>query len=281
MILNKAQDEHPEWRLIFLTLTMRNVDGPELPQAIDDLNQGFARFLHNYRKRLKSVLGGFRTLEVTVNQDTCQYHPHLHCVVVVDEDYFKNNYISQAELQTMWQSSMRLDYEPIVHIRAVSDKKTSAQFFSSAVEEVAKYATKSADYLVPDLDETDRRVCDLAHSLHGRRLYTMWGIVRQLHKELHLPDAEKLTDTGHSDGVYVRDDVQRYLVHMRYVGGEYKIMKVSNETHTHEEWCAIGRAERANCVPKKSVVYPEYQKSNFRAIVEKAKKKKQKRPAVG
>ena len=281
LILDELQSRQPDVQLIFLTLTIRDVCGRDLPGAIDILQQGFRRMTRNYRRKLKAVIGGFRSLEITAKQNG-QFHPHLHCILAVDGSYFnatRDGFIHKSEWRAMWQSSIRSDYGPIVDIEAVKDKEGDAHFFSSAVAEVSKYSTKSADYIVDDEKETDRRVYILAHALHGRKLYNMWGVVRKLHGELNLSDPEKLEDIGHSDGVYARDDVLRYLGGYRWWGDHYEEVCKSQKLMTHDEWCAYFRDRVAKIKPQHNMVCHDLQKSNFRAKLEKAKKNKQKRPA--
>ena len=281
LILDELQSRQPDVQLIFLTLTIRDVCGRDLPGAIDILQQGFRRMTRNYRRKLKAVIGGFRSLEITAKQNG-QFHPHLHCILAVDGSYFnatRDGFIHKSEWRAMWQSSIRSDYGPIVDIEAVKDKEGDAHFFSSAVAEVSKYSTKSADYIVDDEKETDRRVYILAHALHGRKLYNMWGVVRKLHGELNLSDPEKLEDIGHSDGVYARDDVLRYLGGYRWWGDHYEEVCKSQKLMTHDEWCAYFRDRVAKLKPQHNMVCHDLQKNNFRASLEKAKKKMQKRPA--
>ncbi|MCY7541169.1 protein rep, partial [Bacillus pumilus] len=106
---------------IFLTLTVKNVDGDHLKQTITDMMQGF-RKLFQYKKVKSGTLGFFRALEITKNHEENTYHPHFHVLIPVKKNYFGKNYIKQAEWTSLWKKAMKLDYTPIVDIRRVKRK---------------------------------------------------------------------------------------------------------------------------------------------------------------
>ncbi|MGG4085900.1 protein rep, partial [Bacillus licheniformis] len=110
---------HCAW--LFLTLTVRNVEGGELRPRITDMMQGF-RKLFQYKKVKSSTLGFFRALEITKNHEEHTYHPHFHVLIPVKRNYFGKSYISQKEWTSLWKKAMKLDYTPIVHIQRVKGK---------------------------------------------------------------------------------------------------------------------------------------------------------------
>jgi plasmid rolling circle replication initiator protein Rep len=82
---------------LFLTLTMKNVIADKLSNEIDCYIKGFGKL--SRRKRFKnSVLGFFRSLEVTYNKEENTYHPHYHVLLAVSSRYFDGrNYIRKDE----------------------------------------------------------------------------------------------------------------------------------------------------------------------------------------
>jgi plasmid rolling circle replication initiator protein Rep len=181
-------------RYIMLTLTVKNVTGDQLDGALDKLTQGYRRLTE--RKRVKdSVVGWYRAVEITHNLSDDTYHPHIHCVMAVKPGYFNTGrYVNQTEWTALWRDAIRADYDPIVDVRIVKGNT------AAAVAEVAKYAVKSGDYIIPDdWDLTQETITLLDHVLANRRFVGFGGIFKHIHKKL------KLGDTEDGDLVHVDD----------------------------------------------------------------------------
>lgn len=175
---------------ILVTLTCKNVPGEELGATIDSFMIAWDRMIKC--KRVKQAIKGFyRGMEITHNidfksKDYDTFHPHFHCVFAVNPSYFTSrDYITQHEWTSLWKRSMRLDYTPIVDVRRI--KGSTAE----AVSEVAKYAVKSADYIIPeDWDLTIDTVRLLDKVLNKRRFVAYGGIFKEWHKKLNLDDEQ-------------------------------------------------------------------------------------------
>ena len=213
-----AVNEREKVRWIFLTLTVRNVEGHELKNTMDQMTQAFNRFT-KYARFKKSIRGYFRAMEVTRNWDKESewygtYHPHFHVLLAVPSDYFGRNYITHAEWTDMWQRAMKLTYMPIVHVQRVKPKKETTDFVEledevkktiaeqKAIFEVSKYPVKDTDVIrgnqvTPDNIQT---VKDLDKALAYKRLISYGGLLKEIHKELNLCDAED------GDLIHIDDD---------------------------------------------------------------------------
>ena len=150
-IVNAAVKKYPKGRFLFWTLTTRNVfTGKELNEEISILNKAFHRLM-DYKKVQKNMLGYLKATEVTVNQKDGSYNQHLHVLVFVKANYFsgkEDNYISQAELTEFWKKALKIDYTPVVNIKAVKTKATKEEKgVLGAVYETAKYPEKSIGLL--------------------------------------------------------------------------------------------------------------------------------------
>lgn len=235
-ILAALSVDKPTTRFIFLTLTIRNVPGEQFSQSIDILQKGFRKLLKRYKKRLACVLGGFRSLEVTINQDRKDYHPHIHAVLAVTPSYFTHGYIQKDEWAEMWKNVIDLDYMPSVDVRVVSEDEPGAHSFCGSAAEIAKYAAKSTEYLLPsEPSETDARVSVLSRALHHRRLVNMWGIIKQYHHDLNLCDPETIPDVLPADGLTVRDDVLYYIIGYRWGGSGFDEVLRTQKAYTWDE----------------------------------------------
>lgn len=210
-----------DYRFVFLTLTCKNVAGIELNDQISMLMKSFKRLTE--LKAVKGMAKGwFRALEIThdtekkitkdmykkskkyydriglkagdANPNFNMYHPHFHVMIAVNKSYFSGNgiYIKQSQWAEMWQQSMRVDYTPTVDIRTVKNRNNAdSTDYSKGVKETAKYTIKDADYIVESNHAlTDEAVETLDNALDKRRLVAYGGIMKTIHKELNLDEAE-------------------------------------------------------------------------------------------
>lgn len=203
------------YRFIFLTLTVKNVYGDDLSSTLDNMFKSFHRM---FRRAIikKSVIGWFRALEVTHNLDETSkdydtYHPHFHIILMVNNSYFndKKYYISQEKWTSLWKESMRLDYTPIVNVKAF--KSTTKDKLAKSLAETAKYTVKDGDYLTDDVELTDASVLVLDRALANRRLVAFGGKLKEIHKTLNLDDIENGDLVNTVDDEELREDVD-YMI---------------------------------------------------------------------
>jgi len=146
--LPKIEAQYPGHRWLFLTLTIRNCELGELRKSIQLLIGGFSRL-----RRSKDFpgVGWVRTIEVTKGKDGSA-HPHLHCLLLVKPSYFGGKrYLSSRHWGTLWRRSMKLNYDPIVDVRAVKpNPRRSTDRLESVIAEIAKYSTKPGDLVADD-----------------------------------------------------------------------------------------------------------------------------------
>lgn len=231
LVKMKDKYRNPLYRYLFLTLTVKNCKGAELSSTFDDIFNSWNLFAK--RSIFKSAVAGWmRSLEVVHDADEfislerwsdpgrnayyCMkgirpgdknpnfnmYHPHLHCILVVKDDYFdrmSDKYISQSQYSQAWQSCLKADYQPVVDVRVI--RTNNRKGIAKAIAEVAKYTVKDSDYIVPeDWDLSIDTVATLDGALHRRRLVAYGGIMKDIHKKLNLDDA--------IDGDLIKTDVQ-------------------------------------------------------------------------
>lgn len=220
-----------KYAYLFLTLTVPNCAPEKLSQAITDVQKAWNRLI-GYKRFETAVKGFFKALEVTRNAKVNTYHPHLHVVLAVDKKYFKGkDYISRDEWLSMWQKATKDDSITQVDIRRAKSKQTAdgeqaVQALSSAVAEIAKYAVKSADYLINDDTRlTDEIVGVLVPALAQRRLCSFGGVFDEVRKQLQLDDAED-GDLIHLDGE-LNSDIAVQIYRYGWSAGAYKLIEVT------------------------------------------------------
>lgn len=237
-----------QYRYLFVTLTVPNVTGQELPGAIDDLMKSFHRLI-GYA-RLRFIKGFFRVLEITRNNNKKSksygtYHPHFHVIVAVNPSYFKSKeYLKRDEWLKLWQKATRDDSITQVDVRTVKAKDGEAlkdettesyvKTLSSAVAEVAKYPMKSSDYLsIPDLNLRDSVIDTFAVALQSRRLTAFGGVFKDAFDSLRLDDAED------GDLVHINQTINPALalliVRYGWSAGVYKMTSMRIKEPTQDD----------------------------------------------
>lgn len=171
------------YRFIFATLTVPNVPLEELQGTVNLLMKSYDRLL-KHRKIKRSWCGKIRALEVTYNRERQTFHPHIHVLVAVRNEYFNDNslYITVDEFRDYWEESLQtsFDYPLQVDIRAVDNEER-------ATVETLKYTFKSSK------DATALE--GFYTTLRGRRLVSFSGVFAEIRRELKLSDFENiLTD---------------------------------------------------------------------------------------
>ena len=216
--------EKQGYKFLFLTLTIKNCSASALAQTITILLNGFKKLFNDNRKVRNNVKGFFRSLEITKNKKTGEYHPHLHCILAVKSDYFHKNYISQKEWAQIWQNCIDVEYKPVIDIRRI---KNDSDGLTGAVREVVKYSVKGSDFLnLSDMDSTAETVKDLLQALSFRRLVSFTGVFAQVRKQLQLDDVEQ-GDLVQTDIEYIRPDVAIAIIRYGYKNGCYTLENVS------------------------------------------------------
>lgn len=222
-VMDAVQEEH-RCQYIFLTLTIQNVPGDKLGEALDQLAAGWRRLM-NQRPVLAAVKGWFRAIEITRNNEPDSlwygtFHPHIHAILVVEDGYFKKKnglYLTKDDIIARWRQACRLDYDPSVDISKTYDKKSKKkpkgdnQASAGAVLEAAKYATKDSDYISDSLgdEEAAQVVADYTRALHRRRLTAFGGWMKETAKRLKADDLDGV-DPGSGDDV-IREDLAEMI----------------------------------------------------------------------
>lgn len=163
--------DFPTHKGVFLTLTVRNVPLDDLNGQLKEMATGWKRLTN---ARSFPTPYWFRRTEVTLGytpgMSSCMAHPHFHALLLVPASYWGRNYIKQLEWQKRWMEAMRLDYPPVIDVRAAKSKTNNAgsgsDAISSAVVEAAKYATKASQLM-----ELGPAITTYSHQIRGVRLY--------------------------------------------------------------------------------------------------------------
>lgn len=203
-ITELARAVQPNVQFLMLTLTVPNVSGKDLSKTISHMMKSYKRLFERAEVK-KSVKGWFRSLEVTVSKKRGDYHPHFHCLLMVNGSYFTSrDYIKQARWLELWQEATRQPEITQVDVRKVrSNPKRKGTALEAAAAEVGKYSTKDQDY-VENVAKDEYRASGevietLCHAFKNRRFTGYGGLLKEYRVQLGLAEKE-------DDLIHVGDD---------------------------------------------------------------------------
>jgi plasmid rolling circle replication initiator protein Rep len=146
-IVRELKTLQPDYKFIFITITVPNCKFLNLRQTILKMNKAFSFMTYAtwFKKAFKHWI---RTTEITFKQN--EAHPHFHCIMAVDKNYFKKtnkHYVTTETLQKRFSSLYGVDL-CICDIRVIKGKQTATGLkdaLMSGIVELSKYVIKSSD----------------------------------------------------------------------------------------------------------------------------------------
>lgn len=173
--------DYPTARFIYLTLTARNCEVTELRDTLDWMNKSWVKLI---QRKQWPAFGWVKSVEVTRNNNPEDLwygtaHPHFHALLVVKPSYFNRYYLSQEKWRQLWQSCLRVDYDPTVDVRTIKPRPLSGldgdvgPDLVAAITETLKYSVKDTD-LVRDRDW----LLEVTKQLHKSRAVAVGGVLK-------------------------------------------------------------------------------------------------------
>lgn len=217
MGLNLLAEHNPSHRPVLLTLTVKNCEVVDLGETIEQMHKAWDRLKKKaffptdlwlrrteitYPKRLPSQICRPQTPQHTLSRGEVLggrwAHPHLHALLMVRPSYFSHGYVKQLQWQQEWMDAARLDYSPVVDVRAITpaaSRRWEGNVYKAAAQEVGKYVCKATDYIAvkDQLPEIHRQ---LAH----HRLISCSSALRAF-----ISDAEPAGDELSDQPLHLRD----------------------------------------------------------------------------
>lgn len=206
-----------------MTLTVKSCELSELRPTLDWMSKSWQRMS---QRKVFPAIGFARSTEVTRGGDDTA-HPHFHALLMVPSTYFNGNYyLTQQDWTELWRSCLRVDYTPIVNIKAVKPNKkwladnesgfATEQKLAGAIVETFKYSIKPED-LVGNGSELDRQwLLQLTKQLEKTRAIALGGVFKNYLSESEPEDLVGESDEGDdvsASSIYFgwREVVQRYI----------------------------------------------------------------------
>lgn len=236
---DEIKEKYPTHRWIFLTLTVKNCEIGELRETLQHMNKAWDRLAK--RKVFKSVVDGWiRTTEVTRPKDAndpshkkicpikgnTHAHPHFHVMLLVKPSYFAKNYIKQDEWTELWRDVLRVDYQPVVDIRAIKNKSRKKDFdpdvaVKNAIAETLKYAVKPSDLVGDGSKKANEWFFELTRQTFKLRFISSGGVLKDAFKPDDKITDNDLIDTGGDEDEIGETDERRLAFTFRKDKSKY------------------------------------------------------------
>ena len=172
-----------------LNFTIVNTDN--LAKSIEVINKAF-RYIQGGSKSIRKefnrrFVGGLRSLEIKLGENSKLWHPHLHCLVVKKEysrdfDFLSEVWNKAVKLAGGEESKTTPGLYGLVSIFSLVDKKNANTDKEKSIEigtlETLKYITKF------DYDIDSDRIPELITSIKGVRMLNTWGILRNINLDV-------------------------------------------------------------------------------------------------
>ena len=208
-ILPVIVEDYPKYRWLFLTLTVRNCLITDLRETLQEMNKSWRRM--NQRKKFPAV-GWIRSTEVTRSNEGSA-HPHFHCLLLVKPSYFSGQiYLNQKNWVELWKSCLRVDYDPVVDIRAVRRDSSPNEL----IPEILKYCVKEADLVA-----NGEWFLELTRQMHRMRTIATGGVLKDYLKQLEEEPEDLIgkDETGTEEEI----DEDHLYFEWRYREKKYKL----------------------------------------------------------
>lgn len=172
-----AHSRLKEYKHIFVTVTQKNVPAEELGAELKRISDAYTAMLR--RKPFKDIVKGYaRTIEVTRNEKTGEYHPHIHAIWTVHQNYGRKVYITQEELRMEWAKALGLDYLPQCNMKKIKNVD------GKSLAEISKYSVKPGDYITNSLQESADLLRIIDPALDGKRFVSYGGLIREIKQDI-------------------------------------------------------------------------------------------------
>ena len=197
--LPKVLSDYPEGRWIFLTLTVRNCQLTDLRTTLDHLNKSFRRLTH-----LKCFpgIGWIKSVEVTRGRDGKSAHPHLHCLILLKDSYYKEDYLSKSDWIALWKQSLKVDYSPVLDVKAIRSESSPV----GLIAEILKYQCKESDLVA-----SQEWFIVYQEQVNRTRAVAVGGVLRDYFKELEEDPEDLIGRNDDSD-----DEVESESIYFRW-----------------------------------------------------------------
>lgn len=144
--IEKFCERKPGLQGLMVTLTVRNCPSHELQATVGRVIRAYGELMQRVAVK-RACHAWVRSVELTRNPQTREWHVHVHAVWFVERAiYFKRNsplFITVPKLRELWQKQLRLDYVPVLDMRPLRGVQSPfGDEGRASLREILKYVLK-------------------------------------------------------------------------------------------------------------------------------------------
>lgn len=194
----------------FVTLTVKNVNAYDLKHTIETMQRDFRRSMDKLKKQ-GITLKGIRKVEVTFNEETCEYHPHFHCIVDGCKPSFAlvSDWLKRHPEQSSYKGQ---------DIR-FADRNTTTELFKY----FTKLLTKNGQFLAPQMDIAFR-------AMKGKRVFQPFGGIKRQPEDIELNESTLIDWKPEAVEIWQRQDAGKFSDWFNANGEALSEVELSEET---------------------------------------------------
>lgn len=191
---NIIENKQLSSKFALLTLTIPNCEREDLSDSIRQIISSFTK-LRNRAEWNQSIEGFFRSIEVTYNEKTDSFHPHMHVMLHLKKSYYGSDYIKRDRWLELWRECTKNFNITQVDIRGL--RTSSPSELAKSTAEVCKYSVKPSVLKVKDRRKKIEVLKDLKDGIYAKRLINTGGSIRNEIGQKILPEDQ--LDEGWDD----------------------------------------------------------------------------------
>lgn len=207
----------------FLTLTVKNCKVEDLAVTLSRMAEAWNRMLAS--RQLKGFIAGWaRSVEITYNAKTGEFHPHYHVIMLYDDIIGEGR--TRALLSKLWGQAYKAKYQPVTDFRVIKDIAGDDANLGAAIAETYKYAVKN--------DECESMPLNIfrefVKQINGKRFQSYGGIIKHARASLGLTENEDTDDENIEVCQRCGGELQQYIAEWSFTHSQYQfIIKTRDE----------------------------------------------------
>lgn len=148
-------------------------------------------------------------------------------MLLVKPSYFTHSYIKQNEWTELWRDVLRVDYQPVIDIRAIKNKSAKKNFdadeaVKSAIMETLKYSVKPEDLIGDGSKKSNDWFFELTRQTFKLRFIASGGALKNaLKRDDDITDDDLIRTSDNEDDEVGEVDERRIVFTYRKIKQKY------------------------------------------------------------
>lgn len=194
-VMASLQNGYPEYKYSLVTLTVKNCVADELSETMFAMSSAWHLAI-NQRRVKPSLVGWARSVEITYNQETQEFHPHFHCILVTPPQSM-TDYTLLGEWEKACAKKGLITCTKAQNTAEIQAK--DGEKLIKSILETVKYAVKTDELTNVPLN----KFRSLVDGISKKRLFSSGGLIKDYMKKCGVTVAEMENATEESNDLII------------------------------------------------------------------------------